>query len=250
MAGLHLPRWISRCGALSRKQAEQAVADGRVTVDGRVCRDVLRTVHPGRTRVTLDGRDLAPAAHAWVALHKPRGVVTTTRDPEGRPTVMDGLGAFAAVPGIAPVGRLDRDSQGLLLLTNDHGTAAALLDPATHVRKGYHVKIAGHPSEGTLARLTAEGMTFPDLAVGPLDAVAVLRANPASTWIEVALSEGRNRQIRRMCEAVGHPVETLIRVAFGPIRLGELPPGGVRPLAEDEVAALYSSARRSRGASP
>lgn len=238
MAGLHLPRWLSRCGVLSRKAAEQAVVDGRVAVDGRICRDVLRTVQPGRSRVTLDGAPVVPADKVWLALHKPRGVVTTTRDPEGRPTVMDALGPHAGTPGLAPVGRLDLDSQGLLLLTNDHVAAAALLDPARHVRKLYRVKVAGWPPPDALARLTAGGMSFPDLEVGPLDAVTEIRRNPASTWLEIALSEGKNRQIRRMCEAIGHPVETLIRVGFGPVALGGLGVGAVRVLTGGEIERL------------
>lgn len=244
MAALHLPRWLSRCGALSRRAAEQAVADGRVAVDGRICRDVLRTVQPGRSRVTLDGVPVAPVEKLWLALHKRRGMVTTTRDPEGRPTVMDALGRYAGTPGLAPVGRLDLDSQGLLLLTNDHVAAAALLDPTHHVSKLYRVKVGGHPSPDALARLTRGGMAFPDLDVGPLQSVVEVRRNPASSWLEIALSEGKNRQIRRMCEAVGHPVETLIRVAFGAIELGDLAPGALRELAASEVAALTVPGRR------
>jgi 23S rRNA pseudouridine2605 synthase len=174
-----------------------------VTVDGRVCRDVLRSVVPGRTRVALDGIEVAPA------------------------------------PGLAPVGRLDLDSAGLLLLTNDHALAAALLDPATHVEKVYRVKVKGVPSEATLSRLTSERVVD---GLAPID-VRLVSENPGSAWLRVALSEGKNRQIRRQLAAVGHDVEVLIRVAFGPIALGTLAPGGIRPLEPDEVRALRAAVR-------
>jgi 23S rRNA pseudouridine2605 synthase len=232
MTKVFLPRWLSRCGALSRRAAEQAVVEGRVRVDGRVVRDVLFALTPGGPEVTLDGQRVRPAASVWFALHKPRGVVTTTDDPEGRQTVMDLVGALG--PGVAPVGRLDRDSQGLILLTNDHRVAAALLDPAQHVRKVYRVKVRGHPTDAALARLTTERMTLEGVAMGPLDAVVVGAHQPASTWLEVALSEGKNRQIRRMFAAVGHEVLTLIRTSFGPVALGDLPVGAWRPLSSPE----------------
>ena len=178
MTKIYLPRWISRCGALSRRAAEQAVADGRVMVDGRICRDVLRVVHAGRTQVTLDGAQVTPAEHVWIALHKRRGTVTTTADPESRPTVMLDLGKLAEVPGLAPVGRLDLDTQGLLLLTNDHVTAASLLDPLSHVSKVYHVKVGGHPTTEALKRLTHEHMVFGDVRLGPLQKAIEVRRNP------------------------------------------------------------------------
>lgn len=239
MTKVFLPRWLSRCGALPRRAAEQAVVDGRVRVDGRIVRDVLYAIAPGGPEVTLDGERVRPASLVWFALHKPRGVVTTTDDPEGRQTVMDLVGALG--PGVAPVGRLDRDSQGLLLLTNDHRTAAALLDPSRHVRKVYRVKVRGHPSDAAVDRLTSERMSLDGVAMGPLDAVVRASQQPASTWFEVALAEGKNRQLRRMFAAVGHEVLTLIRTSFGPVHLGDLPVGAWRPLTSREgreIAAL------------
>jgi 23S rRNA pseudouridine2605 synthase len=234
-----LPRWISRCGAASRRAAEQAVVDGRVTVDGAVVRDVLRAIDPSRARVALDGLPVAPAALRWIALNKPRGVVSTTSDPEGRETVLDLIGAWRDIPGIAPVGRLDRDTGGLLLLTNDHTRAAALLDPASHVEKRYRAKVRGHPAAEALARL-AGPIEDRGERLGPIRA-SVAATNPASTWLDIALCEGKNRQIRRMMAAVGHPVEVLIREAFGPIALGDLAPGAVRPLTAAELSAVGSS---------
>jgi 23S rRNA pseudouridine2605 synthase len=230
-----LPRLLSRWNVASRKVAEQLVHDGRVRVDGRVVRDVLAMVDE-RARVEVDGAVVGAASDlVWLALNKPRGVVTTTDDPEGRQTVLDLVPQRIA--GLAPVGRLDRDSAGLILLTNDHALAAALLDPATHVTKRYRVKVRGHPDEAILHGLRTTTLVEDGLALGSLE-VAVVELGPRSAWLEIALAEGKNRQIRRRLEAVGHPVEVLIRTAFGPIGLGELAPGAVRRLEASECAAL------------
>lgn len=239
---LMLPRFLSRAGVASRRQAEEMVACGRVTVAGRVCRDVLRVVVPGRDAVALDGVLVSlKQEHRWLALNKPRGVLTTTRDPEGRPTVMDLLGAQAGA-GLAPVGRLDQDSAGLLLFTDDHALAARLLDPACHVEKVYRVKVRGHLSPQTLSRLSREPLALGEDLLGPMG-VAVEREAERSTWLEIRLSEGKNRQIRRRMEAEGHPVEVLIRTAFGPVTLGELAAGALRPLSAAERQRLTSSGR-------
>lgn len=232
---LMLPRLLSRARVASRREAEQAVVDGRVAVNGRVVRDVLYVVRP-QDRVSLDGKPVSDKSNdfVWIALNKPRGVLTTTHDPEGRPTVM------SLVPphkGLAPVGRLDQDSAGLLLLTDDHLTASRLLDPARHVTKVYRVKVAGHPGEEALARLRTETLRQEGLELGPMG-VEVERQGPASTWLRVTLSEGKNRQIRRRLEAEGHPVEVLVRVAFGPVELGALQPGAWRALEAAERRAL------------
>lgn len=237
-----LPRLLSRWNVLPRKAAEQAVHDGRVRVDGRVVRDVTRWIDEA-AHVEVDGRAVGPrgGGPTWLLLHKPRGVVTTTRDPEGRPTVIDLLGD-AVVPGLAPVGRLDLDSQGVLLLSDEHAVAARLLAPETHVTKRYRVKVRGHPDEAVLDALRTTSLTVDDLVLGPM-AVAVASRTPAATWLDVTLTEGKNRQIRRRLAAVGHDVETLVRVAFGPIGLGELAPGAWRALTSDEVAAIRDAAR-------
>lgn len=232
-----LPRLLSRWGVASRREAEQLVHDGRVRVDGRVVRDVLREVDEDRARVEVDGARVGPSRGAvWLAVNKPRGVVTTTRDPEGRRTVLD-LVPAPHPPGLAPVGRLDMDSAGLLLLTNDHALSAALLDPATHVDKRYRVKIRGRPSDEALTRLRTETVEDEGLVLGPMD-VVVAREAPRSTWLDVTLREGKNRQIRRRLAREGHDVEVLVRVAFGPIALGDLVAGAWRPLTAAEVAAL------------
>lgn len=236
-----LPRLLSRWGVASRKEAEALVFGGRVAVDGRVVRDVLAWVEEDRAAVTVDGVRVGPAAGGpvWLALNKPRGVVTTTSDPEGRRTVMDLLPTRP--PGLAPVGRLDLDTGGLLLLSSDHELAAAVLAPETHVTKTYRVKVRGHPDDTTLETLRTTTQREDDLVLGPFDVVDVVERNTRSVWLTVTLHEGKNRQIRRRLDAVGHPVEVLVRTAFGPVLLGDLAPGASRPLTAGEVAALRAA---------
>ena len=240
MAGIPLVRWLSKCNAASRTQARILVRAGRVRVNGRVCVEGVRTINPLHDVVTLDGdavrRPDAERDLEWWALNKPRGVVSTTADPEGRPTVMDLLPSPHA-KGLAPVGRLDRASAGLLLVTNDAEGAARLLDPAHHVPKTYRLKIRGHPLAPTLARWREQALETGGLVLGPMD-VTVEREGPRSTWLRIVLREGKNRQIRRRMEAEGHEVEILVRERFGPIALGDLPKGHARRLASDEVGKL------------
>jgi 23S rRNA pseudouridine2605 synthase len=243
-ASVPLERLLSKWRVASRAAAGRLVRAGRVTVGGRVVTDPRRRVVPGRDALALDGADLAaPAAAAFthLVLNKPRGTVTTTRDPEGRPTVMDLVGA-ATAPGLAPVGRLDRASAGLLLLTNDHVLADRLLDPRTHVAKAYRVKVRGHVAADALDSLRTDTLEEDGLALGPMQ-VEVESVGPRSTWLAVTLREGKNRQIRRRLEALGHDVEVLVRTRFGPLALGDLAPGAFRTLSRAEVAALRTAVR-------
>jgi 23S rRNA pseudouridine2605 synthase len=239
-----LERLLSKWRVASRTQAATLVRAGRVTVGGRTVTDPRRRVVPGRDALALDGKPLrAPAAdHAgtYLLLNKPRGTVSTTRDPEGRATVMD-LVAAHAVPGLAPVGRLDQASAGLLLLTDDHALAALLLDPRSHVVKAYRVKVRGHPTEPALASLCSDSLEEDGLVLGPMQ-VEVESVGPRSTWLVVSLREGKNRQIRRRLEALGHEVEVLVRTRFGALVLGDLPAGAVRVLTRAEVALLRKAA--------
>ncbi len=190
---------------------------------------------PVRDRITVGGRRVMAAPEFfYLIMHKPTGVVTTMSDPEGRPTVRDLLPKLRA--RVYPVGRLDYHSSGLLLFTNDGELALRLTHPRYGVRKVYHVKVEGVPSESALQKLT-RGVRLED-GVARADAVRVLRSNGAKTWLEVELREGRKREIRRMCTAVGHDVEKLKRVAIGPIHLGRLEPGESRLLTVDEVQKL------------
>lgn len=242
-----LERLLSKWRVASRTAAAALVRAGRVTVAGRVVTDPRRRVVPGRDALALDGRSLAePAERAstYLLLNKPRGAVTTTHDPEGRATVMDLVGT-AAVPGLAPVGRLDKASAGALLLTDDHALADRLLDPRSHVTKTYRVKVKGHVSDAALASLAADTLEEDGLVLGPMQ-VEVESVGPRSTWLIVTLREGKNRQIRRRLEALGHAVDVLVRTRFGPLDLGDLAPGALRPLTRAEVSALLEAVRTSQ----
>ena len=237
---LPLVRYLSRCNVASRTQARQLVLAGRVRVNGRVCTEGARRIDPRRDGVTLDHVEVRlPQGErelVWWVANKPRGVVCTTKDPEGRPTVMD-LVPPPHAPGLAPVGRLDKASAGLIVLTNDAVAADRLLAPGSHVPKTYRVKVRGHPSGDVLRAWRTETREVEGLALGPM-AVELEREGPKSTWLRITLDEGKNRQIRRRCGADGHEVQVLVRVAFGPLVLGELAPGAARPLSADEQAAL------------
>jgi len=241
--GRTLDRFLSRAGVLSRAQAAAAVRAGRVAVNGAVARDPACWVDPARDAVTLDNARVRPAARRWLLLHKPKDCVTTRSDERGRRTVYDLLGAAAQGEAgwLAPVGRLDRDTSGLLLLTNDHDLADALLDPARHVPKTYRVKATTRLDDAQLAALE-RGVELDDGRTRPARARR-LRDTAARTLLELVLREGRNRQVRRMLAAVGSGVLELKRTAIGPLELGDLPSGRWRELGPDEVEALRRAAR-------
>ncbi len=247
--GAPLVRYLSRHLVATRGGARDLVRAGRVTVNGKRVTDGARRVDPRRDRVEVDGRHVDPeaaaAAFVWWIVNKPRGVVTTTNDPEGRTTVMDVVRAklpAEGIAGLAPVGRLDKASAGLLLLTNDHATAARLLDPQRHVEKVYRVKVRGHPGDATLDAWRTRSLEVDGLVLGPMD-VEIERSGPKSTWLLITLREGKNRQIRRRLEADGHEVEILVRLAFGPIELGALAAGDARPLTDEETRRVRDAAR-------
>ena len=236
-----IARALSKLGVCSRAEGERLVAAGRVRVDGRIARELGHRVHPERDVIEVDGARVGRAERVYLALNKPRGHVTTRDDPQGRPTVYASLEA-ATLPFVAPVGRLDRASEGLLLLTNDSQWAARLLDPAAHVDKTYHVQVRAVADEAFIARIAA-GVTEPPsgerLAV---KAVTVLRVGSrSSAWLEIVLDEGKNRHIRRLLHALDVEVLRLVRVAIGPLTLGELPKGAWRLLTPAEVRALSRS---------
>ena len=233
-----LARALSKLGYCSRAEGERLIRAGRVRVAGQVVTDPQRRVHPETVAVTVDGVAVDRAARVYLVLNKPRGLVTTRDDPQARATVYDCLDD-PSLPFVAPVGRLDKASEGLLLLTNDTRWAARLTDPASHVDKTYHVQVGGLPDEAVLARLRAG---VDELATGErLSAkrIALLRTGSRSShWLEVVLDEGRNRHIRRLLAVEGLEVERLVRVAIGPLTLGELPKGAWRHLTPAEVRAL------------
>jgi 23S rRNA pseudouridine2605 synthase len=215
----------------------------RVCVDGRVARNATTRVDPGRARITVDGESVAAERKVYLMLNKPRGLVTTRDDPHERATVYDCLEGID-LPFVAPVGRLDKASEGLLLMTNDTRWAQRVLDPASNVEKVYHVRIDRMPDETMLERLEA-GMVLDGERLAVKSARA-LRSGTRNAWLEVVLSEGRNRQIRRLLGAVAANVLRLVRIDVGGVRLGDLPRGAIRHLTPAEKAMLDVPLRPSR----
>lgn len=230
-----LARVLSKHGLCSRSEAAKWIVANRVTVDGRIVRDPEFPVVHGLQRIAVDGRAIDDAARIHLMLNKPRGLVTTASDERGRDTVyrcFDGAG----LPWIAPVGRLDKASEGLLLFCNDPEWAARITDPHVGPDKTYHVQVDAIPDARQLQALTG-GVDEAGERLRAKSAV-LLRAGEKNAWLEIALDEGRNRQIRRLLAAFDIGVLRLVRVAIGGLALGELPKGQWRVLTPEEVAAL------------
>jgi pseudouridine synthase len=232
---MRLNAFLARAGVASRRGADDLIKAGRVRVNG--VPGGLNTIVGARDVVELDGRRVARQPLAYVLLHKPAGVVTTARDPEGRPTVVDLVHQDVRV---VPVGRLDAATTGALLLTNDGPLAHRLAHPRYGVEKVYVADVDGVPSDETVERLAA-GVELED---GPTAPARVRRLAPSR--LELVLHEGRNRQVRRMCEAVGHPVRRLHRSRYADIEVDDLAPGEWRELSREEVAGLLQLTRTSR----
>jgi 23S rRNA pseudouridine2605 synthase len=223
----------------SRRGAEDLIRAGRVGVNGTVVRELGTRADPARDVITVDGERIARRPRRrTIALHKPRGVVSTLSDPEGRPTVR----ALVAELGerVYPIGRLDLQSTGLLLLTNDGALAEGLMHPARQVERVYHVKVHGSPGGRELGRLR-RGVRLDEGRVVPTR-VRRLKALPHKTWLEIGLREGRKHVVRRLCAVLGLPVDKLVRVRLGPVRLGELAPGAWRELTSTEMGVLERAA--------
>ncbi|HEY8370996.1 MAG TPA: pseudouridine synthase [Thermodesulfobacteriota bacterium] len=245
MPEVRLQKIIADAGLASRREAERLIEAGEVQVNGRVVRELGAKADPERDHVKVRGRLVPrPAPKVFFALHKPPGVVTTMRDPEGRPTVADLLTGIR--PRVYPVGRLDWDAEGLLLVTNDGDLAARLAHPRSHVPKTYEVKVKGIPTRAALEALAAGPM----LDDGPTRPAFVrfLRRAEQNAWIELTIREGRNHQVKRMCEAVGHPALKIRRVRFDGIALGDLPRGRYRALSDAEVRALRAAVAKAADA--
>nr|WP_298096481.1 pseudouridine synthase [uncultured Shinella sp.] len=236
-----LPRALSKLGFCSRTQAEALIAEGRVALSGRTVTDPETWIDLTEAVITVDGKPVVAEARLYLMLNKPRGLVTTRHDPEGRPTVFDCLKEFADAH-LSPVGRLDKASEGLLLFTNDTDFANALLDPATHVAKTYHVQMHRIADDAVLAAL--EAGVHHDGEFLRARAVRKLREGEKSSWLEITLDEGRNRQIRRMLEALGIECLRLLRVSIGNLQLGDLEKSAVRALTEAEMKDLRRLIRR------
>jgi len=236
--GVSIPRALSKLGVCSRSEGERLVEAGRVRVNGATVRDTTLRIQPESSLIEVDGAAVARAARVYLALNKPRGLVTTRDDPRGRATVYECL-TDESLPFVGPVGRLDKASEGLLLLTNDSRWAARLLDPGSHVDKTYHVQVRGPGLDTVMARV-ASGVVEPDTGEHlSIKRISLLRTGSRSTaWFEVVIDEGKNRHLRRVFSALNVEVLRLMRVAIGPLALGTLAKGAWRFLTEDEVRAL------------
>lgn len=236
---------IARSGIASRRGAEVYVREGRVAVDGRVTTDLSLRVDPGNQRITLDGEPLPLAEPLrYYALNKPRGVLSTARDDRGRRTVVDFLPGNA--PRCVPVGRLDLDSEGLILLSNDGPLIGALLHPSAEVQRVYLAEVIGSPTDDSLNAMYAgiddEGEHLQAKPARSRRPGRMLYDRRSTSWITLSLHTGRKRELRRLCAAIGHPVVTLRRVRFGPLLLRDLEVGALRPLSRREIRLLRRAA--------
>lgn len=231
---VQLHRALSKLGWGSRTLAWEWIRAGKVRVDGHIVTDPLTWIDLEQQKITQLGQAAGPAARLTLALHKPRGAVTTRKDKHGRGTIYDLLPT--GLPGLFPVGRLDADSEGLLILTNDSQLAVRLTEPGHHVPKTYCVTIPGTP-EDEAVRTLRRGIELADGRTRPAG-VRIVSQRHEDTVVDMVLTEGKNRQIRGMWAAVGHPVERLVRVGIGRFELGELPARGCRVLDESEIRLL------------
>jgi 23S rRNA pseudouridine2605 synthase len=230
-----LARALSKLGYCSRSDAAELIRTGRVRLNGAARRDPETPVHLGKDRIEVDGAPVETRGKIYLVLNKPRGVVTTADDEQGRETVYAYLPKD--LPWIAPVGRLDKASEGLLVLTNDTEWAAGITAPESHLDKSYHVQIAAHASEAMLEMLR-RGVTTDDGEFLSVKRASIVRHGERNSWLEIVLDEGRNRQIRRIFEHLDIEVLRLIRVAIGPLTLGNLPKGTTRALTLEEKQAM------------
>lgn len=240
---IRLQRYLAACGLGSRRACEEFITAGRVSVDGKTVDELGAKVDPQTQRIALDGEPLRMERKKYYLLNKPRGVLCTNRDRQGRPRVIDLFPPDA--PRLFTIGRLDEHSEGLLIVTNDGDLAQRLAHPSGGIFRTYELQVTGHPPRAKLHELE-KGLHF---AEGRFRAYSVrpLKKQGRSTHLEVVLTEGRNRELRRLFARIGHKVMRLKRVAFGPVRLGRLKPGEFRELTRQELASLHEVlARASR----
>jgi len=230
-----LARALSKLGYCSRSQAAELIRGSRVRLNGGLRRDPETPVRIGKDRIEVDGQPVAASSKIYLVLNKPRGIVTTASDEKGRDTVYSLLPGN--LPWVAPVGRLDKASEGLLLLTNDSEWAAKITAPETHLDKTYHVQI-GAVADDALLQSLEKGVWSKEGDFLRVKRAAILRQGERNSWLEITLDEGKNRQIRRIFEQLGVEVLRLIRVAIGPLALDDLAKGASRPLTSAEKLAL------------
>jgi len=238
-----LARALSKLGHCSRSQAADLIRAGRVRLNGTPRKDPETPVRLQRDRIEVDGHTVASASKIYLMLNKPRGLVTSAADEKGRDTVYSCLSE--GLPWVGPVGRLDKASEGLLLLTNDSEWAARITDPQSHLDKTYHVQVGAQSHEGLEAALL-KGVRTEKHELLRAKRAHIVRGGERNTWLEIVLDEGRNRQIRRIFDVLALEVLRLIRIAIGPIELGPLPKGQFRTITSDEKKALDGALRASR----
>lgn len=251
MSAIRLQKILSTAGISSRRAAETLIVEGRVTVNGETVRELGSKADPDHDDIRVDGRRVKPPGRRrYILLNKPRGYITTRSDPQQRPTVIDLLTTGGVREYVYPVGRLDYDSEGLLLLTSDGELAERLAHPRHGIGREYHVRVRGVPDDRALERLR-KGIALDGEKTAPatVDIHKVIESSRGGDAIlSLVIYEGRNRQVRRMCEAVGHPVSRLKRVRIGPIQDDHIRPGEFRDLSDREVAALKREGSRGKGA--
>jgi 23S rRNA pseudouridine2605 synthase len=239
-----LARALSKLGYCSRSKAAELIRNGRVQLNGAPRCDPETPVNLPRDRISIEGRSIGAQEKVYLIMNKPRGLVTTTSDEQRRDTVYSLLGA--ELPWVAPVGRLDKASEGLLLLTNDSEWGARIASPQAHVEKTYHVQIGAIADETLITSLKA-GVHTRDGDFLHIVRARVLRTGEKNCWLEIVLDEGKNRHIRRMLQALGIEVLRLVRVAIGPLQLGEIPKGTYRRLTSQEKQSIDGTMRKSVG---
>jgi len=241
-----LARILSKLGYCSRSHGAEIIRAGRVRVNGEVRRDPETRVRAEKDRIAVDGLAIEPQSKVYLMMNKPRGLVTTASDEKGRETVYSVLEkAGAGLPWVAPVGRLDKASEGLLLLTNNSEWGARVAAPETHLEKTYHVQVGSVAGE-RLAALLTQGVRSEDGEFLRARRARLLRSGEKNCWLEITLDEGKNRQIRRMLTAQGVEVLRLVRVATGPLQLGKLAKGSYRSLTDQEKLALDRAMRAKK----
>lgn len=238
-----LARALSKLGYCSRSQAAELILSGRVSVNGLPRRDPETPVRLDKDHMAVDDQAIEPAEKIYLIMNKPRGLVTTASDEKGRDTVYDALAkAGGPLPWVGPVGRLDKASEGLLLLTSDSEWGARVAAPETHLEKTYHVQVAS-VADQKFTQTLVRGIKNKDGELLRATRASLLRAGEKNCWLEIVLDEGRNRQIRRMLAALGVEVLRLVRVAIGPLQLGNLAKGAHRPLTKQEKQMLDQAMR-------
>lgn len=245
MAEQRLQKILSQAGVASRRKSEELIVDGRVTINGTTVVKLGTKADSASDDIRVDGKIIKnPEKHRYVLLNKPRGYISTRNDPQKRPTIMDLIPSVKEY--VYPVGRLDYDTEGLILLTNDGLLATTLTHPKHRVQRTYEALVSGIPNKHALEKLRT-GIRLEGRNTSPATVKLLKSRNPNNTLIKITIREGRNRQVRRMCEAVGHPVQRLKRTHIGPIKDRNLKPGKWRELTDQELQELQKILRQAQG---